>query len=152
MHPYKLIFFSFFFVPGRGRLRKLLLPLILGMKLKFAILLPIFISVIALISFKGLWAGLAAMLVSAALGLKALIVPEGGNGAHNSPSTKFSFGVIKPHHLFDYGWHHHHPHHHDPYWSRAAVASSGPDYPFRPAEPYRAYYSPWEHPAPSGPP
>ncbi|XP_069679298.1 uncharacterized protein [Periplaneta americana] len=128
---------------GRGRLKKLILPLLLGMKLKASILLPIFISTIALISFKGLWAGLAAMLVSGALGLKALLSNSEGSGG---PSTRFTLGFLKPHLVPDV--------YHSDYlsgWSRSVPLPA--DHPYRTdphyrgEHPYRGYYpSSWDRP------
>lgn len=58
-----MLYFSF--TVGRSsRLRKVLLPLLLALKLKMAIILPIVLKVLAFISVKGLLVGTLALLFS----------------------------------------------------------------------------------------
>lgn len=76
-----------------------MLPLLLLLKLKAVILIPIVLSVIALVAFKGLGAGLIALALSGATAFKSVL-----EGHHSS--KKVSFEVIPPH------------------WSRAGYASA----------------------------
>ncbi|XP_054290600.1 uncharacterized protein LOC129005664 [Macrosteles quadrilineatus] len=64
---------------GRSRrpFKKLAFPLLLALKLKTAIMVPLVLGFIGLISFKGLWSGLTALAIAAALGLKALVTGGG---------------------------------------------------------------------------
>jgi hypothetical protein len=132
-----------YFVSGRGRLKRLFLPLILFMALNFSLLTPIAIAVVTLLAFKGLWAGLSALMVTAVLGLKALF--SSGDG-HRSPSTRFSLGFVRPHIIPEI--------YHSDYlgWSRTVPLPA--DHPYR-TEPYyrgehayRGYYpATWDRPA-----
>lgn len=76
-----------------------MLPLLLLLKLKAIILIPIVLSVIALVAFKGLGAGLIALVLSGATAFKSVL-----EGHHTA--KKVSFEVIPPH------------------WSRAGYASA----------------------------
>ncbi|XP_019870385.1 uncharacterized protein LOC109598924 [Aethina tumida] len=69
-----------------SKLKKIVLPMLLLLKLKAAIILPIVLSVIALVAFKGLGAGLVALALSGATGLKSLL--EGHN------TSKFTYEVV----------------------------------------------------------
>ncbi|VEN50787.1 unnamed protein product [Callosobruchus maculatus] len=55
------------------KIRKLLLPLLLILKLKASIIFPILLSVVAIVAFKGLGAGLTALTIAGAIGLKNLV-------------------------------------------------------------------------------
>nr|CAH7742912.1 unnamed protein product [Callosobruchus chinensis] len=55
------------------KIRKLLLPLLLILKLKASIIFPILLSVVAVVAFKGLGAGLTALAIAGAIGLKNLV-------------------------------------------------------------------------------
>jgi hypothetical protein len=134
-------------VSGRGKLKRLILPFILFLKLNFATLVPIAISVVTLLAFKGLWAGLSALMVTGVLGLKALFSNNNGSG---SPSTRFSLGFVRPHIVPDV--------YHSDYlgWSRSVPLPA--DHPYRTESyyrgeyPYRGYYpSSWERPAAAAP-
>jgi hypothetical protein len=126
---------------GRGRLKRLILPFLLFLKLKFSVLVPIAISVATLLAFKGLWAGLSALMITGALGLKALFSNNDGKGY---PSTRFSLGFVRPHIVPEI--------YHGDYvgWSRSVpIAEHGyrsePYY--RVEHPYREYYPPsWDRP------
>ncbi|XP_030768105.1 uncharacterized protein LOC115891704 [Sitophilus oryzae] len=61
----------------RSKIRKLILPLLLLLKLKAAIVLPILLSIIALVSFKGFGISLAALAVSGTTALKNLLEHAG---------------------------------------------------------------------------
>ncbi|KAK4875569.1 hypothetical protein RN001_011991 [Aquatica leii] len=84
----------------KRRLRKLLLPLLLLLKLKALIIIPAVLFVVALIAFKGLGAGLMALLVSGAVALKSLLEK------HNS-SSSVSYEIV--------------PQISSPHWSRSDV-------------------------------
>ncbi|KAF5304200.1 hypothetical protein FQR65_LT18885 [Abscondita terminalis] len=57
----------------RRKLRKLILPLLLLLKLKALIIIPAVLFVVALVAFKGLGAGVMALVVSGAIALKSLL-------------------------------------------------------------------------------
>ncbi|KAF7279546.1 DUF1676 domain-containing protein Osi15 [Rhynchophorus ferrugineus] len=61
----------------KHKIRKYILPLLLVLKLKAAIILPILLSVIALVSFKGFGLSLAALAVAGTSALKNLLQPSG---------------------------------------------------------------------------
>ncbi|MGP1956156.1 MAG: hypothetical protein ACTS8W_05280 [Arsenophonus sp. NC-PY1-MAG3] len=84
--------------------------------MKTAILVPLLFGIVTLIAFKGLWAGVTALGISAALGLKALI----------NNSSKVLYEVRSPH------YYHYAPAEYaaSEYWSRR----TGDD-------PYRPYRS-----------
>ncbi|XP_046409228.1 uncharacterized protein LOC124174162 [Ischnura elegans] len=98
---------------GRGKLRRFLLPLLLGIKLKAGILFPLFFTAVTLIAVKALGAGLTALLLSSVLGLKALV--------DSTRTSKLSVEV-RPHTTVDHQYHHSHhhvdPHHWTPGWGR----------------------------------
>jgi hypothetical protein len=136
-HLYRSLSFS-----GRGRLKRLILPFLLFLKLNFAVLVPIAISIATLLAFKGLWAGLSALLVTGALGLKALFSSNDGKG---SPSTRFSLGFVRPHIVPEI--------YHNDYvgWSRSVPLPADHAYRtepyYRGEHPYREYYpSSWDRP------
>ncbi|XP_014254104.1 uncharacterized protein LOC106669275 [Cimex lectularius] len=65
---------------GRGRLKKgllrrLALPLLLLLKLKAGVTVPALFGIVALVAFKGLWSGMTALAVAAALAVRGLIPP-----------------------------------------------------------------------------
>ncbi|CAH1966031.1 unnamed protein product [Acanthoscelides obtectus] len=55
------------------KIRKLILPLLLILKLKASIIFPILLSIVAIVAFKGLGAGLTALTIAGAIGLKNLV-------------------------------------------------------------------------------
>ncbi|XP_053976568.1 uncharacterized protein LOC128875207 [Hylaeus volcanicus] len=75
---------------ARTKLKKILLPLLLALKLKAMIVLPIVITLIGLIGIKGLGAGLMSLLLSGAVALKALLSPPPPYPA------RVSYGIVKP--------------------------------------------------------
>lgn len=89
---------------GRSRrpLKKLALPLLLALKLKTAILLPLILGLVALISFKGLWSGVTALGIAAALGLKALVAGSTKVLVHNPPPPPSHFHHFPPHEITEY--------------------------------------------------
>lgn len=101
-------------------MKKLILPLLMALKLKTAILLPVILGLISLIAFKGLWSGLTAMGIAAALGLKALVAGSGPKvvvQSHPLPPPP------PPPHIHHFG-----PHEYTEYWSRR-----GDDNDYRPS-------------------
>ncbi|XP_074031316.1 DUF1676 domain-containing protein Osi15 isoform X2 [Leptinotarsa decemlineata] len=75
------------FEEGRSkRLRKIILPILLLLKLKAAIIIPIILSFISLVAFKGLGVGITALAIAGATGLKSLL-------EHHGPS-KISYEVL----------------------------------------------------------
>lgn len=117
---YKLLCLS-----ARTKLKRVLLPLLLALKLKALIILPIIITIIGLIGIKGLGAGLMALLLSGAVALKALLTPP------PPLSTRISYGVVKPHDIYHDHWHRSQEEINQPYrgWS--------PDYPAGEQYPYQ---------------
>ncbi|XP_029050013.1 uncharacterized protein LOC114879348 [Osmia bicornis bicornis] len=75
---------------ARTKLKKIMLPLLLALKLKAMIVLPIVITLIGLIGIKGLGAGLLSLLLSGAVALKALLTPPPPYPA------RVTYGVAKP--------------------------------------------------------
>ncbi|RZC00587.1 DUF1676 domain containing protein [Asbolus verrucosus] len=59
------------------KLKKIILPLLVLLKLKAAIVIPVVLSAIALIAFKGLGASLIALAIAGATGLKSLLEGHG---------------------------------------------------------------------------
>ncbi|CAH1154264.1 unnamed protein product [Phaedon cochleariae] len=55
------------------KLRRLILPILLLLKLKAAIIFPLLLSAVALVAFKGLGVGVAALAIAAATALKSLL-------------------------------------------------------------------------------
>lgn len=88
-----------FVISGRTKLKKMIVPILLALKLKAIIVLPIVLTLIGMIGIKGLGAGLMALLLSGAVALKALL-----HSPHHYPS-RVSYGVVKP-----YEYHHEHWH------------------------------------------
>ncbi|XP_072748680.1 uncharacterized protein Osi15 [Anoplolepis gracilipes] len=82
---------------ARTRLKKLIVPLLLLLGLKTIIILPIVISAIGLIGFKGLGAGLMSLVLSGAVALRALITPP--------PLPRVSYGIVRPHEIHHDHWH-----------------------------------------------
>ncbi|XP_011314425.1 uncharacterized protein Osi15 [Fopius arisanus] len=83
---------------ARTKLKRMLLPVLLALKLKALIILPIVITMIALIGLKGLGAGLAALFLSGAVALKAILTPP------PYPAARVSYGIVKPEIHHDH-WH-----------------------------------------------
>lgn len=69
-------------------------------------MLPIILGLISLVAFKGLWSGLTALGVAAALGLKALV-------SSGAPRVVVQAPPPPPPH-----YHHPPPHEYAEYWSR----------------------------------
>ncbi|XP_050304589.1 uncharacterized protein LOC126742097 [Anthonomus grandis grandis] len=61
------------------KIRRVLLPLLLLLKLKAAIVLPIILSIIALVSFKGFGMSLAALAIAGTTALKNILEHSGSN-------------------------------------------------------------------------
>ncbi|KAJ8684360.1 hypothetical protein QAD02_020152 [Eretmocerus hayati] len=78
---------------ARTKLKRIILPLLLALKLKAIVVLPIILTVIGLIGIKGLGAGVLALLLSGAVALKALLTPS-------NPLYPARLGFAKP-----YEWH-----------------------------------------------
>lgn len=57
----------------KRKLRKLILPILLFLKLKAAIIVPAVLSFIALVAFKGLGASLVALLIAGATAFKGIL-------------------------------------------------------------------------------
>ncbi|XP_071441037.1 uncharacterized protein [Hetaerina americana] len=95
---------------GRGKLRRFLIPLLIGIKLKAGILFPLFFTSVTIIALKALGAGLTALLLSSILGLKALV--------ESSKTSKLSVEV-RPHSTVEHQYHHSHHHVHpvDTHWT-----------------------------------
>ncbi|XP_008560008.1 uncharacterized protein LOC103580131 [Microplitis demolitor] len=83
---------------GRTKLKRMVLPVLLALKLKALIVLPIIITLIGLVGIKGLGVGLAALLLSSAVALKALLTPP------PSYPARVSYGVVKPE-IYHEHWH-----------------------------------------------
>nr|XP_031847364.1 uncharacterized protein LOC116433428 [Nomia melanderi] len=75
---------------ARTKLKRIVLPLLLLLKLKAIIVLPIVIGLIGLIGIKGLGAGLMSLLLSGAVALKALLTPP------PSYPPRVTYGIVKP--------------------------------------------------------
>ncbi|XP_012287516.1 uncharacterized protein LOC105703598 [Orussus abietinus] len=84
---------------ARTKLKRIILPVLLALKLKALIVLPIVITLIGLIGIKGLGAGLTALLLSGAVALKALLTPP------PSYPARVSYGIVKPHDIHHDHWH-----------------------------------------------
>ncbi|CAL1685961.1 unnamed protein product [Lasius platythorax] len=82
---------------ARTRLKKMIVPLLFLLGLKAIIILPIIVSVIALIGIKGIGAGLMSLVLSGAVALKALITPP--------PPPRVSYGIVRPHEIHHDHWH-----------------------------------------------
>ncbi|XP_058793716.1 uncharacterized protein LOC131665674 [Phymastichus coffea] len=83
---------------ARTKVKKILLPILLALKLKAAIVLPIVITLIGLIGIKGLGAGVLALLLSGAVALKALLTPS-------TPAYPARISFSKPYDLYHENWH-----------------------------------------------
>lgn len=93
-----------FFTEARSsKLKKIIIPVLLLLKLKAAIVIPAILSVVALMAFNGLGVGLMALTISGALGLKSLL--EGYQGG-----SKLTYEVV--------------PQLASPHWNRAGVAGT----------------------------
>ncbi|KMQ95662.1 hypothetical protein RF55_4111 [Lasius niger] len=75
----------------------MIVPLLFLLGLKAIIILPIIVSVIALIGIKGIGAGLMSLVLSGAVALKALITPP--------PPPRVSYGIVRPHEIHHDHWH-----------------------------------------------
>lgn len=69
------------------KIRRVLLPLLLLLKLKAAIILPIILSVIALVSFKGFGLSLAALAVAGTTALKNILEHVGSKVSYEVVPT-----------------------------------------------------------------
>ncbi|XP_043686859.1 uncharacterized protein LOC122638165 [Vespula pensylvanica] len=106
---------------ARTKLKRMLLPIILAIKLKTLIVLPIVITLIGLIGIKGLGAGLMSLLLSGAIALKALLTPP--------PPPRVSYGVVKPYDVHEH-WHRSQEEVNQPYRGWAAEYN-GEQYPYQ---------------------
>ncbi|XP_011880695.1 PREDICTED: uncharacterized protein LOC105569114 [Vollenhovia emeryi] len=106
---------------ARTKLKRMIMPLLILLKLKAIIVLPIVISMIALIGMKGLGAGLMSLLISGAVALKALVTPP--------PPPRVSYGIVRPHEIHHDHWHRSEEEINQPYkgW---APEHSGEHYPY----------------------
>jgi hypothetical protein len=86
------------FVTGRLKIKKALLPLLLGGGLKFLIL-PVAIIAIAIMAFKALAIGKLALLIAASVGLPKLLGGAGLGGLF-APKTKTIEVVSHPVHSY----------------------------------------------------
>ncbi|XP_063988484.1 uncharacterized protein LOC135168345 [Diachasmimorpha longicaudata] len=84
---------------ARTKLKRMIIPVLLALKLKALIILPIVITIIGLIGLKGLGAGLAALFLSGAVALKAILTPP-----PPYPAARVSYGIVKPEIHHDH-WH-----------------------------------------------
>ncbi|CAK9807958.1 hypothetical protein ANTQUA_LOCUS5402 [Anthophora quadrimaculata] len=84
---------------ARTKLKKMVLPLLLALKLKAMIVLPIVITLIGLIGIKGLGAGLLSLLLSGAVALKALLTPP------PSYPARVTYGIVKSPDVHHEHWH-----------------------------------------------
>lgn len=78
---------------GRGRLKKILIPVLLAMTIIAAIVVPALMTVIKLIAVKGLWSGVVSLILSKLLGLKALL----NHHHHHSDEGRRPYFVYLPH-------------------------------------------------------
>ncbi|XP_017891461.1 uncharacterized protein LOC108631807 [Ceratina calcarata] len=108
---------------ARTKLKKMVLPLLLALKLKALIVLPIVITLIGLIGIKGLGAGLLSLLLSGAVALKALLTPPPPYPA------RVTYGIVKPEVHHDH-WHRSQEEANQPY--RGWAPEFGPEqYPYQ---------------------
>lgn len=75
----------------------MILPLLLLLKFKTLVILPIVITVVGLIGIKGLGGAFLALLLSGAVILKAILTPP--------PPPRVSYGVVRPHEIHHDHWH-----------------------------------------------
>lgn len=75
----------------------MIVPLLLLLKLKALIILPIVITIIGLVGIKGLGVGFMSLFVSGAIALKTLLTPP--------PPPRVSYGVVRPHEIHHDHWH-----------------------------------------------
>lgn len=68
--------FFFFFYAGRGFVRKIVIPFLLGLKFKTTVLIPIAIAIIALKTWKALTLGLLSLVLSAAMVIYRFTKPK----------------------------------------------------------------------------
>lgn len=104
-----LIQYFFFPEPRRRKIRKILLPILLLLKVKAIIIIPIVLTVIGLVAMKGLGAALTALTISAFTALKGIL------DGKQTTEKRVTYGVIPPYLA------------HEPHWSRAGPTSL--DYP-----------------------
>ncbi|CAL7938075.1 unnamed protein product [Xylocopa violacea] len=106
---------------ARTKLKKIVLPILLALKLKAMIVLPIVITLIGLIGIKGLGAGLLSLLLSGAVALKALLTPP------PPVPARVSYGIVKPEIHHDH-WHRSQEEVNQPY--RGWAPEFGPEQPY----------------------
>jgi len=63
----QLFLLSLTFTEARGKLKKLMLPILLALKFKSAVILPVVFTLLTLISLKALKVGLIALLMAGKL-------------------------------------------------------------------------------------
>jgi len=98
-------------VSARGKKKKIvktLLPILLLLKLKAAVLIPLALGALALVAFKALVIGKIALIISLIIGLQKLL-------AYKNQSYE-----VVAHPVHDYGHEVHHDHHG---WARSADGS-----------------------------
>ncbi|XP_014221824.1 uncharacterized protein LOC106649069 [Trichogramma pretiosum] len=101
----------------RTKLKRIIVPILLALKLKAAIVLPIMLTLIGLIGIKGLGAGVLALLLSGAVALKALLTPSHiPTSYHPARITYAAKPYVDDHYdIYD----HHHDHHGAGGWHRS---------------------------------
>lgn len=72
----QLIFYFFPLTEARGKLKKLALPLLLALKFKSAVILPVVFTLLALVSLKALKVGLVALLLAGSSFVKDLFAKK----------------------------------------------------------------------------
>ncbi|EFN89942.1 uncharacterized protein LOC105192078 [Harpegnathos saltator] len=82
---------------ARTKLKKMILPLLVLLKFKTLVILPIVITVVGLIGIKGLGGAFLSLLLSGAVALKALVAPP--------PPPRVTYGVVRPHEIHHDHWH-----------------------------------------------
>lgn len=82
---------------ARTKLKKMILPLLVLLKFKTLVILPIIITVIGIIGINGLGTAFLALLLSGGVVLKALLTPP--------PPPRVTYGVVRPHEIHHDHWH-----------------------------------------------
>lgn len=110
------------FSTARTKLKKMILPLLVLLKIKTLVILPIVITVIGLIGVKGLGGAFLALLLSGAVALKALFAPP--------PPPRVTYGVVRPHEIHHDHWHRSEQEDNSPYRGWAPEQYNGEQYPY----------------------
>ncbi|XP_034949932.1 uncharacterized protein [Chelonus insularis] len=83
---------------ARTKLKKMILPILLALKFKALVEVPVIIALIGALSLKGLGTGLAALFIASAVALKSLVTPPIPYPA------RVSYGIVKPE-IYHEHWH-----------------------------------------------